>query len=440
MVSVPRPRAGTAARRVLRLAYKTVRRFGLLPPGIPDRYGDDDRLAGSSFPQTVLVYFADTRESLYQLREWYGPLRALDDRHPVVLVFQDSRTAAIVRQELSLPAHTIARYSALDALLARSEVKLALYVNHNPQNFSALRFTSLAHVYLGHGESDKGVMVSNQCKAYDFWFVAGKAAIDRITAYTMFYDAEHRCVPIGRPQLDFDRPVGASTTPLPTDGRPGDRTGAGRQTVLYAPTWEGAQPSLAYGSLPTHGVALVRALLASGRFDVAYRPHPLTGVTATEHGDADATVRDMIAKAATTDPAAAHRVDVDRTLYEVMADADLLVCDVSAVAIDWLPSGRPMVVTEPASPDVVTAKTPLLDIVPRLTASASADERGVVSLLSEQLEEDPTKRQRADLVDLYFGDTSPGSATRRFLDACTATIAWRDAEWARVRANGPAGP
>ena len=34
------------------------------------------------------------------------------------------------------------------------------------------------------------------------------------------------------------------------------------------------------------------------------------------------------------DPAAGHRVDVDRALNAVMADADVLVCDISAVALD----------------------------------------------------------------------------------------------------------
>lgn len=430
MVSTPRARAGTAGRWLLRAAIRLVRRHGLVPPGMPDRYGDDDRLAGTSLDQTVMVYFPDTRESLYQLRQWYGALRALDARHPVVVVLQDSRTAALVRRELGLPAITIANYSRLDDLLSRSEIKLALYVNHNPQNFSALRFTSLAHVYLSHGESDKGVAVSNQCKAYDFWFVAGQAAIERIASYTMFYDTASRCLEIGRPQLDFDRSVPSTAEPSRPD----------RPTVLYAPTWEGAQPSLAYGSLPTHGVALVRALLASGRFTVAYRPHPLTGVTVTEHGDADAQVRRLVQEAAGAEPGAGHRVDVDRPVNEVMDDADVLVCDVSAVAMDWLPSGRPLIVTEPASPHVVTARTAMLDVVPRLPVSTSKDAEAVVALVAEQLDQDPTRQQRAELVGHYLGDTAPGAATQRFLDACTTVIERRDAAWARVRSRGPAGP
>ena len=165
--------------RLSRLGIRVVRRHGLLPTGIADRNGEDDRLAGSSLTQTVMVYFPGTLEDIYQLQQWYDPLRALDERHPVIVVLQDSRTARRVRTESALAAITIARYSVLDDLLSRSDVKLALYVGHNPENFTALRFTSLAHVFLNHGDSDKGVAVSNQNKAYDFLFVPGQASIDR---------------------------------------------------------------------------------------------------------------------------------------------------------------------------------------------------------------------------------------------------------------------
>ncbi len=404
---------------------RVIRRSGLLPSTIPDRLGDDERLAGTSLSQSVMLYFPDTRESLYQLRPWYAPLRALDARHPVIGVFQDSRTAAVVREELALPVITIARYGALDELLARSEVKLALYVNHSPQNFSALRFTSLAHVYLTHGDSDKGVSVSNQSKAYDFSFVAGQAAVDRMASRLMFTDPNAWCIPVGRPQLD--------SAPIVTSGsgRPE------RPTVLYAPTWEGAQPSLAYGSVATHGAALVRRLLDSGRVVVAYRPHPLSGVTSPRYGSEDAVVRSLIAEAARRDPGAGHRVEVDRPLEASFAAADLLVCDVSAVAMDWLPSGKPLVVTEPASGDVATAGTRMLEVVPRLALANLPD---VVTLVVDQVTVDPDRAERLALVDYYLGDTSPGAATRRFLDACTEVIARRDEQWAAIAARGPSGP
>ena len=44
-------------------------------------------------------------------------------------------------------------------------------------NFQALRVTNALHVFLTHGESDKRVSVSGQVKAYDYCFLAGRAAL-----------------------------------------------------------------------------------------------------------------------------------------------------------------------------------------------------------------------------------------------------------------------
>ncbi len=419
-----RARSHQVRRRFRRAAVQAVRRSRLLPSTVPDRLGDDDALAESSLSQTVMVYFADTRESLYQLRPWYEPLKALNKRHAVVVVCQDSRTASVIRAELGLPVITIARYGALDGLLGRSDLKLALYVNHTPQNFSGLRFTSLAHVYLTHGDSDKGVTVSHQNKAYDFCFVAGQAAIDRFAAALMFTEPAQWCRTIGRPQLDA-HPVASTGSGDP-----------GHPTVLYAPTWEGAQPSVAYGSIASMGLSLVTRLIESGSCTVVYRPHPLSGVTDATYGAADARIRSFIEAATARDPAAGHRVAVGGTLEEAFGGADLLVCDVSAAVMDWLPSGKPLVVTEPQAEEVVTAGTALLDVVPRLAPDGVAD---VVGLIRDQVTADPTKAERLSLVEYYLGDITPGAATQRFVDACSRVIAERDAAWQVITARGRAG-
>ncbi|MET0767560.1 MAG: CDP-glycerol glycerophosphotransferase family protein, partial [Aeromicrobium sp.] len=302
--------------RLRQWAIGRLRRSRFLPVGMPDKRTDEHRL-GRAFTQSVLVYFPNGADALYQLRPWFAALKALDAEHGVVAVFKDSRTAAVVRAESGLDCVTLARYGQLDEILALSDVKLALYVNHDPVNFECLRFTSLVHVYLGHGDSDKGVSVSNQVKAYDFCFLAGQAALDRTSVGVMLYDAPARSVLIGQPQLDAPPPA---PQPDPT-----------RKTVLYAPTWESSQPSVSYGSLLTHGAAIMDAL--SGTYRVVYRPHPLNGVIDPAYGEADAAIR-----------ARADRVDTDVPLEQSFADADLLITDVSAVTLNWLPSGKPVLV------------------------------------------------------------------------------------------------
>lgn len=405
-------------RRQLRArAARAVRRSGLLPATWPDRLGEETRLADVTLHEQVVVYFPDTRTKLYQLRQWYAPLRALHARHPVVVIGQDSRAMATVREESGLTALTLVRADFVAALLSRSDVKVVLYVNHASQNFAMLRFPWLAHVYLSHGDSDKGVSVSNQVKAYDFCLVAGQAAIDRLHNSLLFEDLTHRLLPIGRPELDAVGTAG----PGPLEGR--------RARVLYAPTWEGGQPSMEYGSAATHGEALVRALVSDGGFSVSYRPHPLSGFRDPEYGAADRAVRELITEAQAVDPAAGHTVDTTSSLLDSFATADLLVCDVSSVAIDWLATGRPLVVTRPPGPEVETARTRLLDVVPRLDV---ADLPTVTGLVRMQLEDDPSREARRALVDYYLGDTAPGAATRRFLDACSHVIELRDKEWSEI--------
>lgn len=392
-------------RRLQLWAIGRLRRSRFLPSGMPDKLTDEPRL-GVRFEQQVLVYFPTTLDSLYQFRPWVPALTALNAQHQLVCVFKDSRTAAAVREDTGFDCVTLARYGQLDEILALSDVKLALYINHDPVNFECLRFTSLVHVYLGHGDSDKGVSASNQVKAYDECFLAGHAALDRTAAATMLYDAAARSVLIGQPQLDA---LQATGTPDPD----------GRRTVLYAPTWEASQPSVSYGSVESHGETIVRGLRDTYR--VIYRPHPLNGVIRPSYGAADARVREL-----------AHRVDTHVSLEQSFADADLLITDVSAVTLNWLPTGKPVLVTQTA-----TALPPsrLMLAVPLLGADAD-----VARITAEHLDHDPAAAARADLVEYYLGDPTPGVATARFIAACEDAMALRDREWAAARARGATGP
>ncbi|WP_277209727.1 CDP-glycerol glycerophosphotransferase family protein [Isoptericola croceus] len=410
------PRGATFRRRIRSLGGRLIRRLGLLPAGTPDSRGEDAALLGRSWPYEVLVYFADTPEALYQLEQWYETLRALDETHPVVVVTRDSRTAAAVRRDSGLAVRTVAHYTTLDDVLKRSTTKLALYVNHNPENFTCLRFGSLVHASLMHGDSDKVVTVSNQTKAYDFSFVAGQAAVERMARFSTLYDARARCVPVGRPQLDGQLRLRAETQrgTVPT--------------VLYAPTWEGGQPSAEYGSVATHGLRLVRTLVESGRYRVVYRPHPLTGVRDAAYGDADAAIREYLDGAPAPASGSPHATDTHRDVGPAFAAADLLVCDVSGVAMDWLATGAPIVVTRPAG-EAVIATSPLLELAPALSVEALGQ---LLEIVDRELHDDTTREERLRLREHYLGDTSPGAATSRFVAACEELMAVRDREVARI--------
>ena len=411
---------GTTARRRLRsLGGRTLRKLGLLPGGMADGLGQDAELLGTTLPHTVMVFFPDTTGSLYQIEQWYATFRAVDRVHRLVVVCRDSRTGAAVRRDSGLDVIVVAHYTTIDDLLSRSHLKVALYVNHNPENFSNLRFNSLVHASLMHGDSDKSVSVSNLTKAYDFSFVAGRAAVERMSAFSTFYDAETRCVVVGRPQVDVQAEARARAT----------RGSGARRTVLYAPTWEGPQPSAAYSSVESHGLRLVETFLTAG-WRVIYRPHPLTGAQSSHYGEVDRRIRARVERARGL--GGGHRVDVGNDIAESFADADLLVCDVSGVAMDWLPCGRPLIVTVPTSHLVSIAASPLVAVARSVSESEIEELPG---LACEEVDLDPGAEARARLVEHYLGDTTPGAATARFVAAVGRLGQIRDAEAARLRSS-----
>lgn len=376
-----------------------LRRFRLLPGGVPDRLGEDRRLGSVRLRHEVMVFFADTIGSLYQIEQWYEAFAALNEQHRLIVVAADSRTAARVRADSGLDVIVVGRDETLTSLVERSRLRVALYVNHNPENFANLRFDSMVHASLMHGDSDKGVTVSNQTKAYDYSLVAGRAAVDRMAAFSTFYDAEARCIPIGRPQVDNHLAL--------SDGRAAEFG----KTVLYAPTWEGPQPSAAYGTIGSHGLQIVRQFVSSG-WRVLYRPHPLSGIRSPDYGDADRTIRSFIDQEQ-AQSGVSHRLAIGQDLSESFAEADLLICDISGVAMDWLPTGKPLIVTRPAGESVSVAASALTELVPALPVGRLPD---LIEIAEEETNLDPQGEQRRGLIEYYMGELTPGAAKARFVE------------------------
>jgi len=185
--------------------------------------------------------------------------------------------------------------------------------------------------------------------------------------------------------------------------------------VLYAPTWEGDRPSVAYGSLVSHGVEVVEALVADPSVRVVYRPHPRTGLSSAAHAEADRAVRAVLARDGDR-----HLVDTGPYGWQ-WAFADACVTDLSSVAYDWLATGKPLVVTEPASSDAYRPASRLLDELPLLPSFAAGlvlevlRERGLGAVAA-------TDPLLADLSAYYFGETADNASTRRFEAAVEA--AW----------------
>jgi hypothetical protein len=355
-----------------------------------------------------VVYFADEPFSAYQLRQWFAPLARLARRHRVALLVHRPTTAAELLKDSPLPIFLAQGIDQVEKFIQDKGVRLVFYVNNNRDNFTVLRLTGQVHVHLSHGESDKISMASNQLKAYDYAFIAGQASRERILGSVRRMDPA-KLVEIGRPQLD------SAATKTVDDGErnESDSRGSDRTTVLYAPTWEGDRPAMAYGSLASHGVAMVKAILADPRYRLVFRPHPRTGVRMPAHRAAVKEIGALIEEAEKRSPGTGHYVDRQPDFTVAMAQADICVCDLSAMAMDWLPRRKPLLLTQPVDPAAAVDRNGIAGAVPLL----KAEDAGRTPLVMADLLSRPVGQAQLDLIRHHFGDTSPGASTRRFLDA-----------------------
>jgi CDP-glycerol glycerophosphotransferase (TagB/SpsB family) len=270
-------------------------------------------------------------------------------------------------------------------------------------------------VFINHGESDKMYMTTNQYKAYDYALVAGQAARDRLSRTLWDYDIDRRTIEIGRPQADHFSGV------LPYT--PDERT-----VVLYAPTWEGDRPSAHYGSIATHGEALVTQLLASNAHRVIYRPHPRSGVIDDEYGAAHRRIIAAIEAANSADPRAQHVYDHGAELGWQLAESDVAIVDISAMVYDRLAAGKPLMITRPADERASIDTKGYLSDCEWLTTDAAQDILAEV----QRVRDDEAAIARLQMwVRHYFGDTTPGVATEKFHQAIEQLMA----EWERWRAH-----
>lgn len=346
----------------------------------------------------VAVYFADGAVNMYQMRQWYRPLTELAKRWPVVVLSRSATGADLLLDEDGPPVAFVPTVRDLERFIGTQDIRVVLYVNQNTRNFQMFRYGRRWHVFINHGESDKMYMTTNQYKAYDYALVAGQAARDRLSRTLWDWDIDRRTIEIGRPQADHY----SGSLPYAPD----DRT-----VVLYAPTWEGDRPSAHYGSIATHGEALVTELLASGAHRVIYRPHPRSGVVDDGYGAAHRRIIAAIASANAADATAQHIYDDGPELGWQLAAADVAIVDISAMVYDRLAVGKPLMITRPVDERASVDTNGYLSDCEWLTAEGARD---IVAEVERVRADEAAIARLRMWVQHYFGDTTPGAATEKF--------------------------
>lgn len=364
------------------------------------------RLEGGTTSYDFAVYFADSDKLLYQLQAWISTLEQLPTAGMnVVLVVKSPSVARALAAQSHLPILLTRSMAAIETFVAAHGVAGIFYVNNSQANFTALRMTGPAHIHLNHGESEKSSMVSNQLKAYDYAFIAGDAAEERILAHIKRVQRSS-LIKIGRPQLDLLESPEASSI-----------LGA-RSTVLYAPTWEGDTKDMAYSSIATVGMRFVREVLSDGRFTLVFRPHPKTGSWSRDAARALKNIKTQIKAADANDPTAGHRLDDVADPAASIGRSDIVVSDVSAMAMDAIGlNHRILLLDNFEVPRKHTDKDPAQTMA-QCVPSVSKDYKGnfaqlLAGVIGSRIPADQERFRRH-----VFGDPALGTGTGRFVEAC----------------------
>jgi len=305
----------------------------------------------------VFVFLDSGTQNLYQLRQWMQPLQRLSKIYSVGVLY----TSNFADEELwgsGLQAFRVDGQEGIAEFLKDQKPKILLYPNQNAKNFFALRNRYGLHVWVSHGESDKAYMFQNTLKRYDYYFAAGQAAVDRVARNIKNYNPA-RIKLIGRPQIK-------DVLPVPSNY---EKPGAEVKTVLYAPTWEGVTRATRYSSLDSHGVEIVERLISLG-YQVVYRPHPLSGSRDAKIAEADASIRALL-KSQNDSKSSKIRHYVDNSTFGwQLNELDLMITDVSAVAYDWLVTGKPLLITKPSDSKALVADVAMFASLEPLAADS----------------------------------------------------------------------
>lgn len=359
-----------------------------------ERTGRDVQRRVDRYKPEVVLYFTGPATTVYQANMWLETLERLD-RKAMVLV----RSPEVVGALAPTPLPVVCVTRAEDMMnFDLGTVKVALYPGNTGKNLHLLREEHIKHVFVGHGDSDKGPSSNPVSKVFDEVWVAGPAGRDRYHNSDAGVRDE-AIVEVGRPQL------GEITT---------EPSGGPVPTVLYAPTWEGWDSEHGYSSLLGMGERIVRTLLDQGpRLRVIYRPHPYTGRRLPEAAAVHARLIRMIEQA-NRSGAGGHQVvtGADASLYECFNRSDMLITDISSVISDYIPSLKPYVVANPDGMDENLFKTEFPSASAAYLLSPGCGELTDILAVAATPGQDPLAAERRTLRDYLLGPEHPDAMTR----------------------------
>ncbi len=377
-------------------------------------------------PEVVLVFLDDEEEKLYQLKQWLQPLERLGRQVPVAIWFSSDHAAKTLAG-VGFPGKQFRNAAEIGRHLRDHPPRVFLYVNQSLKNSLTLCESRSVHVFISHGESDKAYMYQNTIKRYDLCFAAGDAAKRRLSHHVDRYDVAHRVLLIGRPQI------------LDTHQVPADYPDSRLTRVFYAPTWEGVTRATRYSSIESHGHAIVKSLLEHGGYQVVYRPHPLAGTRDVGIRQEHRKILKLLRERNAEFLQPVHYADVSSFGWQ-LTSLDVMITDISAVAYDWLATGKPLMLTRPTERQAVMGDFRLIQEIHPMEA---AEAPRAADLIAQAIQH--AGNENSPLVTLlhhYYGDRKDcddsrfARAVRHALDLQSGLVHGRLEEGGICRSGG----
>lgn len=254
------------------------------------------------------------------------------------------------------------------------------YLSNTGNMIHTLRFNIYQHIFLGHGDSDKTASAHKFFRVYDEIWVAGQAHIDRFK-HASFETRHLNFIKVGRPML-------ANIL------KHNEMNWMARYTprILYLPTWEGVYEEGNYSSVRLSGAMLMELHQRFG-LSMTAKFHPTTGSRDKMLANVGKLVSTELLKAGADFTIADKLVPVNN----LIANANIYICDISAVVSECIAGNAPLFVYMPRDKDIKISQSDMIYEDYAYTFSN-------IEELCEQLErvlngDDFKKEQRLEAID-----------------------------------------
>jgi len=339
-------------------------------------------LDGVSFDRYkfYFVCFGEKADSIYWLRDWLEVFLEFNVEFLIVLRSKELQNWVFENYPLIDSVTVNGFQSVFDLYKVSESTRLALYPINSMYNHMFVRLSSVRHVFIGHGDSDKLSSANKALRMFDEIWCTGQAQVDRML------------------NQDFD----CKGVRLRKVGRPGllrlfsaSKEKEAKNKILYLPTWEGSDERWDYSSACIVD-EILESIVKNSSLSVNVRLHPFIGRRKKRLKDKIKNAEEFFSEN--------RKVIFSNTetpLIDILNNYDFFVCDVSSVVTDCLVLNRPIFLYRAECKDVEIAESNIsLDDFCYIYSSAEEFSSKFLLVLEG---DDYKARKRTEAAEYFIG-------------------------------------